>query len=59
MKAIKAGLVIDGTGQDPNENATVLVEGSTIKAVMREFEANAIPEDAEVVTFRMVCSCLV
>lgn len=33
LKLIRGGTIIDGTGSDPQENAAVLIEGSTIKAI--------------------------
>ena len=44
-KVIKGGRLIDGTGAGPIENATVIIEGSKIKAVGREVE---IPKGAKV-----------
>ena len=46
MKAIKGGMLIDGTGADVTRNATVLIEGSKVKAVGTNV---AIPKDAEVI----------
>ncbi|MBI2848125.1 MAG: amidohydrolase family protein [Chloroflexi bacterium] len=45
IKAIKGGMLIDGTGAEPIRNATVVIEGSKIKAVGK---GAAIPESAEV-----------
>ncbi|MBI2848123.1 MAG: amidohydrolase family protein [Chloroflexi bacterium] len=46
VKAIKGGMLIDGTGAEPISNATVVIEGSKIKAVGRNV---AIPPAAEVI----------
>jgi len=46
MKAIKCGMLIDGTGAEATGNATVLIENSTIKAVGTNIP---IPEGAEVI----------
>ena len=39
VTVINAKAVIDGTGANPLENAAVVVEGSTIKAVVRQGQA--------------------
>ena len=49
VTAIKARAVIDGTGGKPLENAVVIVEGSTIKAVERQGQVS-IPEGPNVQT---------
>lgn len=49
IKAIKAGHLIDGTGKDPLENATVIIEKNQIKAVGKDI---AIPPGAEVIDAR-------
>ncbi|MBI2848128.1 MAG: amidohydrolase family protein [Chloroflexi bacterium] len=46
VKAIKGGMLIDGTGAEPIRNATVVIEGSKIKAVGK---GAAIPQAAEVI----------
>jgi len=46
IKAIKGGRLIDGTGTEPIEGATVLIEGSKIKAVGKALE---IPKGAKVI----------
>jgi len=46
VKAIKGGTLIDGTGAEPLENATVVIEGSKIKAVGTDI---TIPEGAKVI----------
>jgi imidazolonepropionase-like amidohydrolase len=48
MFAIKAGVLIDGNGGRPIENATVLIEGKTI-ATVGPAERVGIPEGAEIV----------
>ena len=45
-KVIKDGKLIDGSGGEPIENATVIIEDSKIKAVGKNIE---IPEGAEVI----------
>ena len=45
ITAITGGRLIDGTGADPIENATVIVEGSSIRAVGKRLE---IPRGARV-----------
>ena len=47
VTVIKAKAVIDGTGAKPLENAAVIVEGSTIKAVERQGQMS-IPEGPHV-----------
>lgn len=47
-KAITNGVLIDGTGCDPVEDAVVLVEGSKIVAVGRRGEVD-IPKNAQVI----------
>jgi imidazolonepropionase-like amidohydrolase len=49
IKVIKAGTLIDGTGKAPVENATILIENSTIKAVGENIET---PKDAQVIDAR-------
>ena len=49
VTAIKAKAVIDGTGAKPLENAVVIVEGSTIKAVEQQGQVS-IPEGPNVQT---------
>ena len=49
VTVIKAKTVIDGTGVKPLENAAVVVEGSTIRAVVRRGQA-ALPEGPHVRT---------
>jgi len=46
VKAIKGGKLIDGTGAEPIEKATVIIEGSKIKAVGKDIE---IPRGAKVI----------
>lgn len=46
IKAIKGGRLIDGTGAKPIERATVVIEGSKIKAVGKDIE---IPRGAKVI----------
>jgi len=46
VKAIKGGRLIDGTGAEPIEGATVLIEGSKIKAVGKDIE---VPRGARVI----------
>jgi len=46
VKAIKGGKLIDGTGAEPVKNATVLIEGSKIKAVGKDIE---VPRGAKVI----------
>jgi imidazolonepropionase-like amidohydrolase len=46
LKAIKCGRLIDGNGAEPLENATVIVEGSKIKAVGKDIP---IPAGATVI----------
>ena len=46
VKVIKGGMLIDGTGAEPTQDATVVIEGSKIKAVGREA---SIPGTAEVI----------
>jgi len=46
VKAIKGGKLIDGTGAAPIEKATVIIEGSKIKAVGKALE---IPRGARVI----------
>ena len=48
MFAIKAGLLIDGNGGEPVENATILIKGKKITAVGRA-ERVEIPGSAEIV----------
>jgi imidazolonepropionase-like amidohydrolase len=45
-KAIKGGRLIDGTGAEPIDNATVIIEGSKIKAVGKNIE---IPKGIKVI----------
>jgi len=45
-KVIKGGRLIDGTGREPVEGATVVIEGSKIKAVGKDVE---IPKGAKVI----------
>ena len=49
MKAIKAGLLIDGTGKGPTKDVTVLVEKSTIKAILTKPDSVAAPREAEII----------
>ena len=49
VTVINAKAVIDGTGANPLENAAVVVEGSTIKAVVRHGQAT-LPEGPHVRT---------
>ena len=49
MKVIKAGLVIDGTGKEPIVSGSVLIEGSTIKAVLSGSKNKPLPKGAEVI----------
>ena len=49
VTVIKAKTVIDGTGAKPLENAAVVVEGSTIKAVARQGQPS-LPEGPHVRT---------
>jgi len=49
MKAIKAGMVIDGIGSKPIKNGIVLIEGSKIKALYTDQTQASIPSDAEVI----------
>ena len=46
IKAIKGGRLIDGTGAEPTDNATVIIEGSKIKAAGKDIE---VPKGAEVI----------
>ncbi|GAI10251.1 unnamed protein product, partial [marine sediment metagenome] len=46
VKAIKCGRLIDGTGAEPVENATVVIVGSKIKAVGKDMD---IPKGARVI----------
>jgi len=46
IKAIKGGRLIDGTGAEPIEKATVIIEGSKIKAVGKDIE---VPKGARVI----------
>ncbi len=46
IKVIKSGRLIDGTGTEPIENATVVIEGAEIKAVGENIE---IPRGARVI----------
>ena len=46
VKAIKGGKLIDGTGAEPIEKATVIIEGSKIKAVGKDIE---VPRGAKVI----------
>jgi len=46
VKAIKGGKLIDGTGAEPVEGATVIIEGSKIKAVGKDIE---VPRGAKVI----------
>jgi len=46
VKVIKGGQLIDGTGAEPIEGATVLIEGSKIKAVGKDIE---VPKGARVI----------
>jgi len=46
VKAMKDGRLIDGTGAEPIERATVIIEGSKIKAVGKDIE---IPNGAKVI----------
>ena len=45
ITAITNGRLIDGTGADPVKNATVIIEGSTIKKVEKRLD---IPKGATV-----------
>jgi len=47
-KAIKCGILIDGTGKAPMRNSVVLIEGSRITAVGEEGEVQ-IPSDAVII----------
>lgn len=47
MRAIRAGTLIDGTGTSPISGATVLIEGSQVKAVLPSLDA-AVPPGTEV-----------
>ena len=49
VTVINAKTVIDGTGANPLENAAVVVEESTIKAVVRQGQAT-LPEGPHVRT---------
>ena len=44
VTVINAKAVIDGTGANPLENAAVVVEGSTIKAVVRQGQGSRFPK---------------
>ena len=46
FKLIKGGTLIDGTGSAPKENADVLIEGSTIKAIGKGID---IPPETEII----------
>lgn len=46
IKAIKGGRLIDGTGTEPIENATVVIEGSKIKAMGIDIE---VPKGAKII----------
>jgi len=46
VKAIKGGRLIDGTGAEPIEKATVIIEDSKIKAVGKDIE---VPRGAKVI----------
>jgi imidazolonepropionase-like amidohydrolase len=46
MKVIKGGRLIDGTGTEPVEDATVVIEGTKIKAVGKDIE---VPKEAKVI----------
>jgi imidazolonepropionase-like amidohydrolase len=46
IKVIKGGKLIDGTGGEPIENGTVIIEGSEIKAVGKYID---IPTGAEII----------
>lgn len=48
VKVIKDGMLIDGTGKDPIENAVILVEGSRIKEVGEKKEVR-IPTNARII----------
>lgn len=48
MKAIKSGLIIDGTGSDPIEDGVILIENGRVARVGAEAEVK-VPEDAEVI----------
>ncbi len=48
LVAIKAGLLIDGNGGEPIENAVILVEGKKIKQVGGEADVQ-IPADAKII----------
>ncbi len=49
--ALKAAMLIDGTGADPVKNGVVLVEGNKITSVGREGNVK-IPSDAKVIDLR-------
>jgi len=46
IRVIRAGMLIDGTGAEPVQDATVVIEGSKIEAVGKDIE---IPEPVEVI----------
>jgi len=48
IKVIECGVLIDGTGGPPVEDALVVIEGSTISAVGRRSEVD-VPDDALVI----------
>jgi len=48
MKAIRAGLVIDGTQSAPVEGATILIQGGSIREVVPDIDA-AVSEETEVI----------
>jgi imidazolonepropionase-like amidohydrolase len=48
-KAIKVGLLIDGTGRDPISDVAVVLNGTTIQAVVPQSEISSISQDVELV----------
>ncbi len=45
LKAIKAGMLIDGTGQTPDENMLIMIEDNIIKSI-KKYNDEDIPENA-------------
>ncbi|HDI52799.1 MAG TPA: Xaa-Pro dipeptidase, partial [Candidatus Bathyarchaeota archaeon] len=48
LRAIRCGVLIDGTGESPRRNMIILIEGDTIRDVGSEGEVE-IPGDAEII----------
>ncbi|MFZ7131970.1 MAG: amidohydrolase family protein [Eubacteriales bacterium] len=48
LKAIKVGLLIDGSSKTPQENMLIIIENNVIKSI-KKFREESLPENAEII----------